>query len=236
MKSCELSLIKYVLFVFNLVFAISGIGLIVAGSLVLSDVGEYSHFMESKILAPPVVLIVTGCIVFLVASLGCYGAIRESYQMLMAFALCLLIIFIMELAVGIAAAVYKSQFHSGVKELMNKSMENYEISKPDRIAWDNLQSKLQCCGVEGPNDWQDKRPLSCCHAVREGADPPTAVHCRNAVPGSDYLYSYGCFDELQIKADKASKVLIGVGIGIAFIEIIGIILACWLASAIKNKE
>lgn len=63
---------------------ISGIGLIVAGALVLSDVGEYSHFMEGRILAPPVVLIVAGCIVFLVASLGCYGAIRESYYMLMA--------------------------------------------------------------------------------------------------------------------------------------------------------
>ncbi|XP_019880218.1 CD63 antigen-like [Aethina tumida] len=237
MKTCELSLIKYLLFLFNLVFAISGVGLIVAGSLVLADVGEYSHFMEGKVLAPPVVLIVAGCIVFLVASLGCYGAIRESYYMLMAFALCLLIIFVIELAVGIAAAVYKSQFHTGIKDLMSKSMDNYEVSKSDRIAWDNLQSKLECCGVDGPNDWpKDKRPLSCCHAPREGAEPPTAVHCRNALAGDDFLYSYGCFDELQMKADKASKVLIGVGIGIAFIEIIGIILACWLASAVKNKE
>ncbi|KAG5882059.1 hypothetical protein JTB14_007721 [Gonioctena quinquepunctata] len=79
MKTCELGLIKYLLFAFNLVFAISGIGLIIAGSLVLSDVGEFGYFLESRILAPPVVLIVAGCIVFLVASLGCYGAIRESY-------------------------------------------------------------------------------------------------------------------------------------------------------------
>ncbi|KAJ8964995.1 hypothetical protein NQ317_008797 [Molorchus minor] len=105
---------------------------------------------ENKILAPPVVLIVVGVIVFLVASLGCYGAIKESYFMLMAcgtailsskyqicmevfvqevasrpfgrklvtnvmqlFRLifgsyfCLLIIFIVEFAVGIAAATYK---------------------------------------------------------------------------------------------------------------------------------
>jgi len=50
----------------------------------LSDVGEFRHFMENRVLAPPVVLIVAGCIVFLVASLGCYGALRESYLMLMA--------------------------------------------------------------------------------------------------------------------------------------------------------
>lgn len=50
----------------------------------MSDVGEFRHFMENRVLAPPVVLIVAGCIVFLVASLGCYGALRESYLMLMA--------------------------------------------------------------------------------------------------------------------------------------------------------
>lgn len=63
---------------------ISGIGLIVAGAYVLSDVGEFSHFMEGRLIATPIVLIVAGIIIFLIASLGCYGAIRESYYMLMA--------------------------------------------------------------------------------------------------------------------------------------------------------
>lgn len=65
-------------------FQLSGIGLIVAGACVLADVGEFSHFLEGRLLTPPVVLIVVGCIVFFVASLGCYGAIRESYTLLMA--------------------------------------------------------------------------------------------------------------------------------------------------------
>ncbi|KAF7288114.1 hypothetical protein GWI33_000164 [Rhynchophorus ferrugineus] len=237
MKTCELSLIKYLLFGFNLIFAISGIGIIIAGALVLSDVGEFRHFMEGQVLAPPVVLIVAGCIVFLVASLGCYGAIRESPKMLMAFALCLLIIFIIELAVGIAAAVYKNDFHKGLKQLMRNSLDQYETNESDKIAWDNLQKKLQCCGVDRSTDWDvGKRPLSCCHAPREGSPEPEPIHCRNAKPGEDILYSKGCFDMIEEKAEGASKVLIGVGIGIAFIEVIGIILACWLASAIKNKS
>ncbi|XP_018573176.1 CD63 antigen-like [Anoplophora glabripennis] len=235
MKGLGLNLIKYVLFIFNLIFAVSGIGLIIAGSLVLSDVGEFNHFMEGKILAPPVVLIVAGVIVFLVASLGCYGAIKESYYMLMAFAICLLIIFIIEFAVGIAAASFKSEFRVALKNNMKNSMDNYENSKSDKIAWDNLQRKLECCGVDGPTDWK-KRPMSCCHALRENAPDPTSDQCRAAQPGDDHLYNYGCFTELEMKAERASKVLIGVGIGVAFIEIIGIILACWMASAVKNKE
>ncbi|KAL1489342.1 hypothetical protein ABEB36_014256 [Hypothenemus hampei] len=237
MRSCELSAIKYLLFAFNVLFVISGIGIIIAGALILSDVGEFKHFMEGRILAPPVVLIVAGCIVFLIASLGCYGAIRESYYMLMAFAVCLLVIFIIELAVGIAAAVYQNDVHKSLKELMKDSLDRYDTSTPDRSSWDNLQAKLKCCGVDRVTDWeQGKRPPSCCHRPRDGAAEPSPQECRNAKPNEDILYSTGCFDMIEMKARDASKVLIGVGIGIAFVEVIGVLLACWLASAIKERS
>lgn len=51
--------------------------------MVLADLNEFGHFLEGKITAPPIVLIVTGAVIFLIASLGCYGAIRESPKMLM---------------------------------------------------------------------------------------------------------------------------------------------------------
>lgn len=35
-------------------------------------------------MGPPIVLIVAGSIVFIIAFLGCFGAIRESYNMLLA--------------------------------------------------------------------------------------------------------------------------------------------------------
>ncbi|KAK5645505.1 hypothetical protein RI129_006805 [Pyrocoelia pectoralis] len=180
--------------------------------------------MEGRILAPPVVLIIVGAIVFIVAFLGCFGAIRESYYLLMAFAMCLLIIFIIELAVGIAAAVYKGDFEDVLKGTLKSSMDNYYGSKSDRLAWDNMQVKLECCGVEGPTDWPDKqRPFSCCHKTeRLDAKPPESFHCVQAEPGDDILYSVGCFDKLQMKADSSAKILIGVGIGIAFVEISGI--------------
>jgi len=56
----------------------------VAGALVLTDVGEFNHFVEGRIMAPPIVLIVAGFIVFIIAFLGCYGAIKEHYNMLIA--------------------------------------------------------------------------------------------------------------------------------------------------------
>lgn len=63
---------------------ISGLGLVIAGALVISDINEFNHFLEGRVTAPPIVLIITGAIIFLIASLGCYGAIRESTTMLYA--------------------------------------------------------------------------------------------------------------------------------------------------------
>jgi len=56
----------------------------VAGAWVLADISEFDHFVESRIMAPPIVLIVAGSIVFAIAFLGCYGAIKEHYNILIA--------------------------------------------------------------------------------------------------------------------------------------------------------
>lgn len=42
--------------------------------------------------------------------------------------------------------------------------------------------------------------------------------------------------KMKMRIDDNATVIVGVGIGIAFIEVIGIILACWLASAIKKRN
>lgn len=81
--------------------------------------------------------------------------------------------------------------------------------------------QLKCCGVMGPTDWPEKtRPLSCCHPPREGAALPADYHCRDAQPEDQILYSDGCYGELKGKAQSSANVLMGVGIGIAFIEVI----------------
>lgn len=219
-----MTVIKYILFIFNLIFAISGIGIIVAGALVLADVGEFNHFVEGRIMAPPIVLIVAGTIVFVIAFLGCYGAIKEHYNMLIAFATALLIIFVIELAVGIAAAVFKNDFSMAMKDTLKESMKNY--TEVDKQAWDNIQKKLQCCGVESPRDWIQTGipafPSSCCNTQ-------TICQTYNA-------YKQGCFSKLEMRVQNSATILIGVGIGIAFVEVAGIVFACCLAAAVKKES
>ncbi|XP_075218180.1 tetraspanin 47F [Lycorma delicatula] len=236
MEACSMSVIKYLLFFFNLIFAVSGIVIIVVGAAALLDVGEYSHFLESKVLAPPIILVITGVIVFLIAFLGCCGAIKESYWMLIAFAVLLLVIFIVEMAVGIAASVTKDEFSNAMRTSLKKSMSNYTINDLDRKAWDTVQRKLQCCGVDNPKGWitifpNNNVPGSCCR------EPPVNANgfCSNTI--DDHLvFQEGCYQKLKNKVKDNIITIMGVGIGIAFVELAGIVLACCLASAIKREE
>ncbi|KAF2901311.1 hypothetical protein ILUMI_04889 [Ignelater luminosus] len=110
------------------------------------------------------------------------------------------------------------------------SMKNYSKESPDTLAaWDNVQTKLMCCGTEGSDDWRQTGlavPNSCCKN-------------ENTSIGSSCLTGYhneGCLSKLKSIIQDKSTVLIGVGIGIAFIQILGIVLACLLAHTIKRED
>lgn len=55
----------------------------IAGAVVLADINDFKHFLEGRVIAPPVVLIIAGLLIFAIATLGCYGALKESPNLLM---------------------------------------------------------------------------------------------------------------------------------------------------------
>ena len=143
---------------------ISGLTILIVGCVVLVDVGDYQQLIEDRLMGLPIVLIVVGLLVFLVASLGCYGAIRQSSKLLNAFAVFLLIVFIIELSVGIAAITFRSDLESSLNMHLEKSIQRRNSA--DMIAWNNVQKKMMCCGITSPKDWYDYNnktmPPSCC--------------------------------------------------------------------------
>jgi len=77
---------------------------------------------------------------------------------LIKFAAALLIIFVIELAVGIAAAVFKNDFSTAMKDTLKESIKNY--TDTDRQAWDNVQRKVSMLYLERANGFVDTK-LQC---------------------------------------------------------------------------
>merc|ERR1740137_50573 len=117
--------VKYVLFLFNLIFFLAGLTLIIAGALVQTKLSSYFDFFGGSVTALAVLLIVVGSIIFLIGFFGCCGAYKENYCMTMTFAFLLGIIFILEIAAGIAAYVMRDQVGDLIEEKMIASMSEY---------------------------------------------------------------------------------------------------------------
>uniref|UniRef100_G3MRU8 Tetraspanin n=2 Tax=Amblyomma TaxID=6942 RepID=G3MRU8_AMBMU len=229
-QGCGMSCIKNLLFIFNFFFAISGIVIIVCGGYSLHLFKKTGPVIGDDYVSAPVILIVVGSIVFLVAFLGCCGAMQESYCMLMLFSVFLFLILVAEIAAGALGFVYKGKVDNIATDRFLKTLKDYEREgegkvKPVQEAWDFIQHQLQCCGVNGKGDWQTEAgippPNSCC------AD---GENCAKR-PGT--YFERGCYNKL--KEDIAQyAVYVGIaGIGIGLIEIIGIIFSCCLANQVK---
>uniref|UniRef100_A0A4W3HBH1 Tetraspanin n=1 Tax=Callorhinchus milii TaxID=7868 RepID=A0A4W3HBH1_CALMI len=73
--------IKYLIFIFNFLFWVSGIALIVVGILVQTQMNGTFLISDSSASGAPIVIIVVGVVINFVAFFGCCGAWKENYCM-----------------------------------------------------------------------------------------------------------------------------------------------------------
>lgn len=63
-------------------FQITGIVLLSIGLVIHGVYRQYQHFLDNSFFSVPSLLVAVGSIIFIIAFLGCCGAIRESYCMI----------------------------------------------------------------------------------------------------------------------------------------------------------
>ncbi|XP_063921647.1 CD63 antigen-like isoform X2 [Zophobas morio] len=169
--------IKYVLFVFNLLFVITGIVMIAVGVSVKSYYTDYDIFLNDSYFSLPNLLIAIGSLIFFISFFGCCGAIRESWFMIFIFSILLSVIFIMEFSAGIAGYVLRDKTIDFLTEELQQSTQDYEFNNPkpnpQTYMWDKIQSQFKCCGAAGPKDWIDKVTTT---STNNSATTPTTTN------------------------------------------------------------
>lgn len=159
--------IKQIMFGFNFIFVITGIIILTVGASVKAYYYPYEIFLDDRYFSLPNMLIATGSLIFFISFLGCYGAMRENWMILMVFSVLLSIIFIFELSVGIAGYVLRDKTSNYIESTLSGSMVIYDTQSSISSMWDVIQEEFECCGVHDYNDWQTPfnsslLPVSCC--------------------------------------------------------------------------
>ncbi|XP_066580095.1 tetraspanin-8 [Amia ocellicauda] len=218
--------VKYLLFLFNLLFWISGC-IILAVAIWLRVSNNANKVTQVSV--PGIdLLIAIGVIIMILGFLGCCGAIRESKVMLMLFFIGLLLIFILLLAAGILGAVGENKINDWIQESLKKLLPL--SSQPPDVQTDlqALEVQGKCCGlVNGYSDWGSNIPTSCnC--------TDTSAPCQTF--GTRNLYKTPCMTFVIAFMKQNLTVVLGIAFAIAILMIFGMSLAMTLYCQIRRKE
>jgi CD63 antigen len=229
--------VKYTLFVFNLLFLLAGLALIIVGAVAQVQANKISGFGPSASGAA-IFLIVIGSLVFIVCFFGCAGAINNNYCMVVTFGVLLLLLLLAQVAAIIAGFVLKDKIKTAVIDEMTRTQQFYgQVDDVYTKTWDSFQRDLQCCGTTNYTSWNSSSELYKTKSVPDSC-------CKNETDKCGYeamnyydikvFFEKGC-NVAVTDIVKGSMIAVGaVAAGVALLEIIGIVFAFCLAHSLRK--
>ncbi|XP_041132556.1 CD151 antigen [Polyodon spathula] len=243
-ETCGTICLKYLLFSFNFFFWLAGGAVMAVGVWTLVEKSDYISLLSSGIYAATAyILVIAGAIVMVTGILGCCATFKEQRQLLRVYFVLLLCIFLLEILAGILAYIYYQQLNDELKQNLRETMTSkYKRVGEESVteAVNKLQQEFKCCGSNNSQDWQDsewvrtpeaegrKVPDSCCKTI--------TPHCGiRDHPSNIYKVEGGCITKLENFILEHLRIIGAVGIGIACVQIIGMIFTCCLYRSLKSE-
>ncbi|XP_054446965.1 CD63 antigen [Pteronotus mesoamericanus] len=224
--------VKILLYLFLLAFCACAVGLIavgIAAQYVLSQTISQGATPGSILL---VVIIAVGAFLFLVAIVGCCGACKENHCLMITFVIFLSLIMLVEVAAAIAGYVFRDKVVSEFNDDFRQQMKNYSKQNHTAFILDKMQENFKCCGAANYTDWENilleprgRVPDSCCINVTHNCGVNFKVK---------EIYTEGCVEKIGVWLRRNVLVVAAAALGIAFVEVLGIVFACCLVKSIQS--
>ncbi|KAJ1139579.1 hypothetical protein NDU88_005948 [Pleurodeles waltl] len=237
-----LIVMKYLMFVFNVLIFIGGICLLAVGIWVVADPDGFQSIVTSNPLLTTgaFIILMVGVALSLLGFLGCFGAIRENKVLLMAFFVLLLVMFIVELVGTIFALTYKKQITN--EYFLWELHKNYRGDNSTDVfstSWNTIMIAMSCCGISGPDNFGNG---SLFHKLYPTTPWPDACCSRNNPVLSDsilnrnhciqnetgFVNNQGCFPAIAKSLQKYVNLTGAVGLGVLGIEMFAMFFALCL--------
>lgn len=229
---CFRGFFRVILVIVNIFVTLLGFLVLVVGIWAKVKGDDYFNVISDNkdIVGVSVLLIVIGLFVVLLGIGGTAGAIFAGTVfgriVIGVYAFILALLVICEIAGGIAAAVKKNDLNSTLQQNLLKNFREYNTSNSVMEAWNTTQKGLKCCGYNNYTDYStffnyaDFIPSSCCGYSTE-----------TCLKDDTSLYTRGCYQEVSDYFSKNLSVVAGVGITFGFLQIIGVVVSCFVAIA-----
>uniref|UniRef100_A0A671L1T7 Tetraspanin 15 n=1 Tax=Sinocyclocheilus anshuiensis TaxID=1608454 RepID=A0A671L1T7_9TELE len=148
---CSYLFFKFCLIVYETIFWLIG-GFILAIGIYAEVERQQYKTLEGVFLAPAIILIVLGVIMFIVSFIGVLASLRDNLCLLKVFLYMLAVCLILELGSGILALIFRRQRTFSTKNI-RKGMVNYYDDLDFKNIMDFVQKMFKCsCAV----------PYTCC--------------------------------------------------------------------------
>ncbi|XP_053304527.1 CD82 antigen [Spea bombifrons] len=235
---------KYFLFLFNLLFFILGAVILGFGIWILVDKTSFIAVLQSSSSSFRIgsyILIAVGGFTMAMGFLGCVGAVNEVRCLLGLYFTFLLIILIAQVVAGVLIYFQRDQLKNEMSSIIHDLIisYNYEDGKNTSAenTWDYIQRNLECCGWSSSQNWT-ANPI-----VANSTDsfPCSCLKNETKVNGfceskPDLIYNKGCMESVESWLSNNLGIILGVCVGVAVIELLGLILSMCLCRNIHSED
>lgn len=233
---------KYILFAFNLIIFLAGattLGLGIYLKLEKEPNQEVLNEIPAEALSiGATMMIAVGCIMFVIAFLGCCGACKESQCLLSMYLVLLILVFAFQIGIVIYSVVKTPQ---ETTSLLPSSIEEDVIEE--------IQKWFRCCGTLNTtcSGFENNVPKFCeCDQIDGTADckklgeintcsAPTSSS-NSSITSETLIYSTPCPEAIENYVLANSLILLIVLGVIVALEIFGIIFSMIVCCKLRNGE
>lgn len=258
------SCVKYMIFFLNFIIWLCGGILIAIGCYALLDKWQATGSVRVEsiydvVLNISLVLIITGGVVFVVSFAGCLGALRENTRLLRFYSFCLLVFFLLEMAVAIMGFVFPHNMNTFLEESFTEKIIHTYRDDPDLQNFiDFAQQEFKCCGLskDGYLDWGKNEyfnqsspsvehggvPYSCCINATDISSRLVNIMCGYGVQSqslpaaSKRIWTNGCIEIVRVWAERNLYNIAGIALGAALSQLLVIYLAKTLEGQIESQK
>ncbi|XP_061059260.1 CD82 antigen [Eubalaena glacialis] len=261
MGSACIKVTKYFLFLFNLLFFVLGAVILGFGVWILADRSSFISVLQTSSTSLKVgayVFIGVGGFTMLMGFLGCIGAVNEVRCLLGMYFAFLLLILIAQVTAGVLFYFNMGKLKQEMGSIVTKLIQNYTDGHEDSLqeAWDYVQAQVKCCGWVSFYNWTENAelmnrinityPCSCENKSEDDSSLlPQTGFCEAPVgngtqssnnPDDWPVYKEGCMDKVQAWLQENLGVILGVCVGIAVIELLGMLLSIFLCRHVHSED